>query len=233
MDAAAARHVGARLLGEVEEESLEELLTSLRSDLLTTDHRNPEIPFPELTSIIGRYQRATQSAPPPLCSVSGRYLPFLYHLVSTLIAAPNNYVVVIIDTEAKFDVTRLLGNNSESSTTHPATIPDLKHVHIYQPGRGQDQVQRILARLPQFMFYGRHESLAREWWGTIVIGGIGGDVNAGWKGWLKVERESVSGFAPGVSVEEALRDREKRQRAVEGAGWAAGSRWGGFAWEEG
>ncbi|KAH9883529.1 hypothetical protein F4778DRAFT_798771 [Xylariomycetidae sp. FL2044] len=236
MDAAGARHVGARLLGEVEEESLEELLNSLRSTLNHTSshHPSPEIPIPELSHIVSRYQKATQSAPPPIVSVSGRYLPFLYHLISTLIAEPHNYTVVVVDAESKFDVTRLVGGSEAPSRRpgHPATAADLRHVHVYRPARGQDQIKAALAGAQEWMLHGRHGSRDREWWGTVVIGGIGGHVNAGWKGWMRVEREEIGGFAIGMSVEEALRDRTKRQDLVDGAGWVAGSLWGSYVWKD-
>lgn len=86
------------------------------------------------------------------------------------------------------------------------------------------------------MLYGdaSRASAGREWWGTIVLGGLGaGDVVAGWKGWLRVDRESVRGFALGISAEEALEQRERRQDAVEAAGWAATSQWGGFVFRDG
>ncbi|KAI1262675.1 hypothetical protein F5Y18DRAFT_149449 [Xylariaceae sp. FL1019] len=245
MDPAGARHVGSRLIGEVEEESLEDLLSTLRADLSATSSHQKPLPIPELSAMITRYQRATQSAPPPLFSVSGRYLPFLYHLISNLIAEPHSYSVVIIDTEGKFDVTRLIAPSSPPSlpkppsttaTTaphnpFPATISDLKHLHVYRPARGQEHVKAILSQLDEFMLYGEHGSKAREWWGTVVIGGVGGDVNAGWKGWLRVEKEEVSGFAPGMSVEEALRDRDRRQAAVDKAGWSLSSRFGGLVFK--
>ena len=69
------------------------------------------------------------------------------------------------------------------------------------------------------MLYGDHGSKEREWVGTIVNGGVGGDVNVGWRGWLRVEREEVCGFGWGISVEEALGDRERRRSVVEGKGW--------------
>ncbi|KAI8623113.1 hypothetical protein F5Y19DRAFT_482070 [Xylariaceae sp. FL1651] len=235
MDAAGARHVGARLLGEVEEGSLEELLGSLRNSFVNTTslHRSPHIPFPELSAIIARYQRATQSAPPPHFSVSGRYLPLLYHLISTLIAAPHKYAVAIIDTEGLFDVTRLINPAPAHGSSYPATLSDLKHVYVYLPGRGQEQVKAAVTAVEEFMLYEPHGSRDREWWGTVVIGGTGGDVNAGWKGWLRVEREDVSGFAMGMSVEEALRERRSRQEAVDSAGWAASARWGRYLWKGG
>ncbi|KAI0420531.1 hypothetical protein F5X98DRAFT_10930 [Xylaria grammica] len=235
MDAAGARHVGARLLGEVEEGSLEELLDSLRG-VLTNDpsrHRNPHIPMADLSAAISRYHRAAQSAPPPLMSVSGRYLAFLYHFLSTLISAPHNYTVVVVDVEGKFDVTRLISSTptpAEKSTT-TTTPDDLAHVHIYRPRR--EQLHVVLAGAEDYMLYGPHSSRGRQWWGTVVVGGVGGDVNAGWKGWLRVEREGVVGFAPGMSVEEALRERERRHEAVERAGWVASSPWGTHVWKGG
>jgi len=71
------------------------------------------------------------------------------------------------------------------------------------------------------MLYGDHGSKGREWFGTIVVGGMGGDVNVGWRGWSRVEREEVGGFGWGVSVEEAVGERERRREAVDGKGWRA------------
>lgn len=68
------------------------------------------------------------------------------------------------------------------------------------------------------MLYGEHGSKGREWVGTIVNGGLGGDVNLGWRGWLRIEREEVGTFGRGISVEEAVGDRE---RIVDGKGWKA------------
>ncbi|KAI1345869.1 hypothetical protein F5Y01DRAFT_322533 [Xylaria sp. FL0043] len=255
MDAAGARHVGAKLLGEVEDRSLEELLYSLRKTLTTTTanpshpQTTPEIPIPDLSAIIARHHRATRSAPSPLISVSGRYLPFLYHLLSTLIAPPHNYAVVVVDAEGKFDITRLVTSTSPSPSTatapstanppekasYPASPADLAHVHIYRPARrGREHVDAVLASVQEYMVYGNHSSRGREWWGTVVVGGTGGgDVNAGWKGWLRVEREGVAGFTVGMSVEEALRERERRHEVVERAGWVAASPWGAYVWKGG
>ncbi|KAI1360239.1 hypothetical protein F5Y08DRAFT_53659 [Xylaria arbuscula] len=279
MDPVGARHVGAMLLGEVEEGSLEELLNSLRATTLTNDHdqndpsrhhhhnahagpRVSEIPIPELSTMIRRHHRATQAAPSPLLSVSGRYLPFLYHLVSTLIAAPHHFAVVVVDAEGKFDVTRLvdhshtsgsgsgalptsstgatttmnekektINRSSKNRNSLPASPADLTHVHIYHPrSRAREDVEAVLGQVDEYMVYGDHASRGRRWWGTVVIGGSGGggDVNAGWKGWCRGERESVSGFALGISLEEALRERRRRHEVVERAGWVVGSPWGEY-----
>lgn len=81
------------------------------------------------------------------------------------------------------------------------------------------------------MLYGEHKSHAREWLGTIVNGGVGGDINLGWRGWLRVEREEVGGFGEGVSVEEAWGERERRGEVVDARGWRAEDDEGiGFVW---
>ncbi|KAI0155395.1 hypothetical protein GGR52DRAFT_202238 [Hypoxylon sp. FL1284] len=251
MDAAAARHVGARLLGGVEEGSLEELLDALRVNLTSgPSNIRPHIPIPALANIASRHHNAAKSAPPPVLSVSGRYLPLLYHLISTLIAEPHNYTVVIVDTESQFDVTRLVGSSStpanppsvpshDSNSSYPATPSDLRHVHVYRPARGAGPSRAAAAAAGEWMVYGAHGSRARAWWGTVVVVGAGagaavkGDVNAGWRGWLRVAREDVPGFAAGASVDEALRDRAERQDAADKAGWVAGSRDGAYVWRDG
>ncbi|KAH8646661.1 hypothetical protein BX600DRAFT_154148 [Xylariales sp. PMI_506] len=127
MDVATAKHVGARLLAEVEEESLEELISTVQQAILApnlgSSHLRPRIPIPALESLIHRHHHGTQSAPPPLLSLSGRYLPFLYHLVSTLIASPHRYAVVVVDVDHRFDVTRLVVSSphyTSSSATRPS-----------------------------------------------------------------------------------------------------------------
>ncbi|KLU83721.1 hypothetical protein MAPG_02772 [Magnaporthiopsis poae ATCC 64411] len=122
-------------------------------------------------------------------------------------------------------------------------------------------VREAVAAAEQHMLYGAHGSGGREWWGTFVVGGSGGhssaggvaaggggsapllprgassspssvDVTAGPRGWLRVEREEVGGFGIGTSAEDALRDRERRRRAVDAAGWTVSSIWGGFTFHE-
>ncbi|KAK6951465.1 hypothetical protein Daesc_008000 [Daldinia eschscholtzii] len=243
MNAASAKHVGAQLLGEIEEGSLEELLDSFRVNLTGGSNSiRPCIPIPALANIATRYHKATQSTPPPVLSVSGRYLQLLYHLISTLIAEPYNYTVVVVDADSRFDVTRLVNSRFPGSTvsSYPAQLSAIRHVYVYRPARGQDQVRAAVAAAGEWMLYGAHGSRAREWWGTVVIGGSGtgggpsvkGDINAGWKGWVKVEREEIEGFPADFSVEEALRDREKRQKVVDDAGWVASSRVGSYLWRD-
>lgn len=241
--------------------------------------------------------------------MAGRHLPLFYLLVATLVAAPHNKAVVIIDLEGRFDVTRVIsctpytapaaGRNADSSdangqdtripqaASHPAqgdekdhlkvhdeaslggapdstttaaqgtthasgrptrpyvvTLADLQHLYVYRPARGsRSHVRDIIASAEQYMLYGTHRSRDREWWGTIVVGAAGAtpfrgstgpmvDVAAAWKGWLRVDRAEVPGFGLGLSAEESLADRGRRQAAVDAAGWAASSLWGGFAFDE-
>jgi hypothetical protein len=227
--------------------------------------------------------RATQS---PSLALTGRYLPLLYALVAALIAAPNNKAVVVIDVEGRFDVTNLLecrpladANNvkqeednkaaaarpAQPSTNTPKVLPsDLQHVYVYKPARGsRTYLNELIASAETYMVYGAHGSRAREWWGTIVIGGgllknlnaaaaaaeaknnsnansttttpssasshnPSVNVTAGWKGWLRVDRDEVRGFPLGISVEAALAERARRQEAVAAAGWVASSAFGEF-----
>ncbi|KAG6359054.1 hypothetical protein INS49_012574 [Diaporthe citri] len=232
-------------------------------------------PIQDLDRLVVQHFRATQSGP---LSLSGRHLPLIYLLVATLIAAPHNKAVVIIDIDAKFDITRVTqcaphqavpvpaGTDAAEDNGHttgqqenanqafqsgtdaqPATPPtrqvtaeDLKHVHVYRPARGStSHIREVLSAAEHHMIYSRHASIAREWWGSIIIGGgspavLGPEVasvTTGWRGWLRVDREEVRGFGLGMSIEEALLDRERRQRAVNDAGWTANCVWGGFTFD--
>lgn len=180
----------------------------------------------------------------------------LYVLIATLIAAPHDKAVAIVDFEGRFDPVRLLAARpfeeaAATSTTSPpaeskprAAVQraDLDHVHILRPARGSiTHIADCVASIEKYMLYGSHRSRGREWWGTVVIGGglnpAGSAsaaasaqvaVTADWKGWLRVDRAEVPTLWD-MSVQEALADREKRQAAVEGAGWVASSPWGSLA----
>lgn len=92
-----------------------------------------------------------------------------------------------------------------------------------------------------WMVGGEHGSMGREWvitavcgvGGSIGMGGVGvGNVVVGWRGWVRVEREEVLGFGVGLSVEEALRERGRRQEVVDEVGWKAVSEYGEYVWKE-
>jgi hypothetical protein len=142
------------------------------------------------------------------------------------------------------DVGSIAVDPSSVSGTNTHLEPhDLAHLYVSRPangsGRPEEEVRRAVERSSNAMLYGDHGSRAREWWGVIVVGEIAGgsggntadhavNVVAGWKGWLRVGREEVGAFGPGTSVQEALRDRQIRQQAVDEKGWTAKSVWGGL-----
>lgn len=192
-------------------------------------------PIGPLDKLVNRQFRATHSAP---LALTGRHRELLYVLIATLICPPHSKAVAVVDFEGRFDPVQLLTTAPfEQGTT--VQRADLDHVHILRPARGKlTHIAHCVASIEQHMLYGSHLSRSREWWGTIVIGGglnpagsaaASGQVavTADWKGWLRVDRAEVSTLW-GMSAEEALAGRDKRQAAVEDAGWVATSPWGGF-----
>ncbi|KAK4040155.1 hypothetical protein C8A01DRAFT_46473 [Parachaetomium inaequale] len=191
----AAASVGARVLGEIEETTLDEVLASLRAGFQTTSDnanesnsgtlpapstRRPTFPIGPLNDLVHRHFRATQSAP---LALTGRYRELLYVLVAALIAAPHQKAVAVVDFEGRFDPLRLLATPvEETAATAPtaaglksrATVQraDLDHVHILRPARGSStHIADCVASIEAYMLYASHRSRGREWWGTVVIGG--------------------------------------------------------------
>ncbi|KAK1997212.1 hypothetical protein LX36DRAFT_636596 [Colletotrichum falcatum] len=233
MPSATAR-AGTRLLGEVEEANLEEILEAFRTTLSpaasSSKAKHPKAyPIPGLDALVSRNFRSTKSA---TLTVTGRHLPLIYSLISTLVSPPHERTVLVLDMEHRFDATRLV-----------CSPDDTRHVYVHRPthrnipgqhggssaGTGPDQARELVATAENWMLYGDHASSRREWWGTIVIGTVGaGDVTAAWKGWLRIDRDTVPGFPLGCSAREAMTDRQRRQEAVDVAPWAASSQWGSF-----
>ncbi|KAL2178425.1 uncharacterized protein P884DRAFT_276957 [Thermothelomyces heterothallicus CBS 202.75] len=266
MRSAAAASEGSRVLRAIEDTTLDEVLTSLRVTLQTTNEnassrnaenlhlptaRPPIFPIRPLNDLVNRHFRATQST---TLALTGRHRELLYILVATLISAPLEKAVAIVDFEGRFDPLRLLAAplvqnataaglaSAEAKPVPTVRRADLDHVHILRPARGSvSHIADCVKFIEEYMLYGSHRSGAREWWGTVVIGGglnpagtasaaasAHVAVTADWKGWLRVDRADVPNFWD-VSAEQALNDREKRQAAVEDAGWLATSPWGGFS----
>ncbi|KAK4175144.1 hypothetical protein QBC36DRAFT_190579 [Triangularia setosa] len=280
---------GRRLLGEVEEMALDEVLAALRTGFVTTANtagnndnivnNNANIivkkeedgktrtglspygpktfPIGALDDLVQRNFRATGSAP---LAISGRCHELVYVLIATLVAKPWEKAVVVVDFEGRFDPLRMLAaplagpasslpdNQEEATKKVRVKKGDLEHVHVLQPRKGNWEqqpparfVSACLTTMEEYMLYGAHRSRGREWWGTVIIGGgfnpVGGlpkavsaqvAVTAGRRGWLRVERAEVPGFGE-LSVEQAVKGREKRQQAVEQMGWVGSSPWGGFS----
>ncbi|RFU31861.1 hypothetical protein B7463_g4485, partial [Scytalidium lignicola] len=228
MAMSSAEILGARLLGEIkaEEGTLEDLLSSLRTTLLPP----PSITgLPRLDGLIERHN--SNATAKPKLSITGRGLPLLYHIISTLVTSRNG-TVTVIDLDGRFSPSHLRC--------------DLDHVYIFRPeisadiaGDGEigaasaaQDLKKILESVEKFMLYGKHGSYDREWVGTMVNGGLGGDICVAWNGWLNVDREEVVRFPAGISVEEAIGEKEKRQEVVDGCGWRGRSRVGWYGWKE-
>ncbi|PHH71550.1 hypothetical protein CDD80_5146 [Ophiocordyceps camponoti-rufipedis] len=238
---------GKRLLDEVEEMTLKEVLDSLRL-ALKPSVRTKRTHVAELDAVAARHYRDTQAA---TLALTGRSLPLIYKVVSTLVSAPWRYAVLVVDVDGCFDASRLMCADED----------DLAHVYVQRAGDDDDDgdgdsqeeeddeddntdadaVRKLVVAAQRFMLYDAVASASRHWWGTIVVGGSGPgslaglpvDVVAGRKGWLHIDREAVPPFPPGLTVDEALAQREARQRVVDAAGWTATSPWGGFVFHEG
>ncbi|KAK5659011.1 hypothetical protein OQA88_1098 [Cercophora sp. LCS_1] len=246
--------IGLQVLREIEETSLDELLSALRTSLIAADEPQTtatatatasatirDFPLPRLNDIVASHFHKTKS---PVLALHGRYYELLYPLVATLIAPPHEKAIAIVDfgfgDDGGFEVLRLLA--TRTATGEGLHRGDLEHVYVVRPPPGDAaHVERCVIEVERHMLYGEHKSREREWWGMVVIGGglfpggtRGGHnvvITAGRSGWLRVERAEVEGFGRGA--EEAFRQREGRQRAVEERGWAASSEWGGFVFRGG
>ncbi|KHN96154.1 uncharacterized protein MAM_06002 [Metarhizium album ARSEF 1941] len=209
--------IGARVFAGIQEGTLEEVLKAVRGKI-QPPRSIKQTHIPALDALAATSLRHTQSR---TISLAGRSLPLLYKIVSTLVSAPHSYTLLVLDLDARFDATCL---ETEASS--------LRHVYVQRPAHSSpDHLRSLVAGAEAFMLYddATRPSRGREWWGTIVMGGLAaGDLTAGWKGWARVDRAAVTGFAPGTSAEEALAQRAVRERAVEEGGWAVSSAFGGF-----
>jgi hypothetical protein len=152
-------------------------------------------------------------------SVIGRGFPLVYSMISHMVKELEG-TVVVVDLDGRFSPSHLVGMG--------LWMGDLRHVHVFRCSK--ERLKITLDSVEDYMLWGEHGSKGREWLGTIVLGGVGGDVMVGWRGWLGVEREVVGGFGEGVSVEEAWTDRERRKEIVDNKGWRGVCEMGEFRW---
>lgn len=200
-----AELLGARLLREIgyEEGSLEELLKELRTAHTPNLSRTGIVELDKLWKSHGGN-----------LSITGRGLPLLYHVIDHMVTSLHG-TVALIDIDGRFSPSQL--------------SCELEHVHVFRPT--QMNLKVTLESVEKYMLWGEHGSKGREWVGTLVNGGVGGDIMVGWRGWLRVEREDVCGFELEVSVEEVMGEREKRQEVVEAKGWKGVSEMGSYYWK--
>ncbi|KAL7816288.1 hypothetical protein V8C26DRAFT_100392 [Trichoderma gracile] len=227
--------MGGQLLKAVEEASLDEILDSLRTSLALEktpasgvgSGRVKLTHLDDLDQLAARQFRATQA---PTIALSGRSLPLVYQVISTLVSPPHSMALFVLDIEGRFDATRL--NCADD---------DLQHVYVQQPpcdegsSTNVEAIRSLISDAEHFMIYDKTSaaSLSREFWGTIVLGGLGaGDLVAAWKGWLHVERDHVAEYSMRITLEEAFEKRSDRQEVVDRTGWVAASQWGRFVFLE-
>lgn len=221
------------------------LLTTLTNTL------NPRPPKTHIQSLDELWSNSYQNQ--PRLSVSGRQLPLLIHILTTLLRNKDGRegkCVVLIDIQSRFSPSFLPFQDDEDEHAEVGQKDDklkksdLKHLHIFRPTA--QSIEITLKGVEEHMLYGNHSSYGREFGGTILLGLDGRDaVNAvdlrgmgkpemvmGWRGWLRVEREEVEAFGIGVSVEEMLEERERREMVVRGKGWRGmGEKGGKVMWK--
>ncbi|PVH89298.1 hypothetical protein DL98DRAFT_99060 [Cadophora sp. DSE1049] len=215
---------------------------------LLKDLRTTLIPNPPRTGIPG-LDSLWQTHGGKL-SITGRTLPLLHHILVHLVSPAHlNGTVALVDLTGRFSPSHLLppSSASSSSDSQPGRDniqieylqkEDLQHIHVFHPTKSN--LAATLASIEPYMLYGSHRSHGREWLGLIVNGGVGGDINLEWRGWLRVEKESVGSFGERVSVEEVFfGERARREEVVGQRGWRAedvsaggggGGGGGGFVW---
>ncbi|CZS88097.1 uncharacterized protein RCO7_01065 [Rhynchosporium graminicola] len=201
--------LGARMLREIaaEEGSLEDLLKDLRA---------ASIPNPSRTGI--KALDSLWKTHGGKLSITGRTLPLLHHILIHLISPCHlNGTIALLDLTGRFSPSHLL--DSSSSSLPSLQKADLQHIHVFRPTKSN--LKATLDSIETYMLYGEHRSHGKEWLGIIVNGGVGGDINLGWRGWLRVEREVVPALGEGVSVEEVWGERGRREEALNSKGWRA------------
>lgn len=160
--------------------------------------------------------------------------------------------VVLVDVNSRFSPSFLSfeededGVDEDGKQEKKLKKSDLKHLHIFRPSA--ENLETTLKGIEEYMLYGDHESYGREFGGSILFGSDGRDaagktvanvrgmgrpdIIMGWRGWLRVEREEVAGFGMGVSAEEVLGQRERREEVVKGKGWrGVGDKGGEVVWK--
>jgi len=201
--------LGGRLLREIaaEEGSLEDLLKDLRT--LSNHTRPSRTGLPDLDDLWKQHGGKL--------SIIGQGLPLIYTVITHLVHTLGG-TIVVIDLDGRFSPSHLT----------ELSVEGLRDIHVFRCSK--ERLKVTLESVEGYMLWGEHWSKGREWLSTIILGGVGGDIMVGWRGWLGVEREMVRGFAEGFSVEEAWGEKEGRQEVVDTKGWRGVCEMGEFSW---
>ncbi|KAI9167293.1 hypothetical protein HJFPF1_03419 [Paramyrothecium foliicola] len=165
--------VGRRVLGEIEEMSLEEVLESLRAAVhqsttttttTSTVTSTNNLLGPNITSTVPLHPsltrrlkltyvsdldeiaaRHTAATYNPAISIAGRSLPLIYIVIAALVSPPHCRAVLIIDLEGCFDPTRLT-----------CAAEDLRHVYVQRAARRSnlEDVRALVTQAVNWMMYG-------------------------------------------------------------------------------
>ncbi|KAM3451737.1 hypothetical protein NHJ6243_009533 [Beauveria neobassiana] len=104
----------------------------------TTNYKVKKTGISALDEIIGRHFQYTKTGG---LAITGRYLPLVYKIASTLASPPNNKVVIIIDYEGSFQASRL--NCSESA---------LEHIYVLRPAENtRDKLRDVIASTENYV----------------------------------------------------------------------------------
>ncbi|KAK3641106.1 hypothetical protein LTR56_011552 [Elasticomyces elasticus] len=169
-----AADLGKKLLEEVEEMGLDEILAQLR---LQHDHIKFQFGVGQLDYLLSADDRTTKSAQ-RIVELTSKYsgggtTHLLYHLTA-LSVLPSNLggkaaCVVIIDTDGTFDVARLAqqlqlvlkDDTAPEQNLEDIVLSSLKHVHIFRP-QSLASTTATLEALPSYLLdKSRHYSIDR------------------------------------------------------------------------
>ncbi|KAK4897130.1 hypothetical protein LTR27_005023 [Elasticomyces elasticus] len=169
-----AADLGKKLLEEIEEMGLDEVLAQLR---LQDDHTKSHFGVGQLDYLLNADNKATKSAQRIVeltSTYSGGGTTHLLYLLTALSVLPSNLgrkaaCVVIIDTDGTFDVARLAqqlqlvlkDDTAPEQDLEDIVLSSLKHVHIFRP-QSLASTTATLETLPYYLLdKSRHYSIDR------------------------------------------------------------------------
>ncbi|KAK4959040.1 hypothetical protein LTR10_003839 [Elasticomyces elasticus] len=197
-----AADLGKKLLEEVEEMGLDEILAQLR---LQHDRKASHFGVAQLDYLLSADDRSTKSAQRVVeltSTHSGRGATHLLYYLTALSVLPSNLggnaaCVVIIDTDGTFDVARLAhqlqfivkDDTAPEQDLEDIVLSSLKHVHIFRP-QSLASTTATLETLPSYLLdKSRHYSIDR------AVGFVAIDSATAFYWQSKAEEENASIYA--------------------------------------